>query len=163
MRKIIISVLCVSLLLVGCSTQIDNMEGGDNNTTNDTDVTTVNDIPKGFSEEFYNDMLVANELIEKSIVTKYIYLEEEFEIKLMNYYYIIHKDDLTDANKRDIKNFDMDIDKTLSYKEEYTFNILWEIMLNLSLYHVNPDSERIRQEIDDQYRQFKILLEIKEP
>lgn len=161
MKRCLILVLCLIIFtLSACSPPPNDVEK--NTTTNNAD-TTPKDIPEGFSEEFYNDMLVANELIEKSIVTKYIYLEDEFEIKLMNYYYIIHKDNLTDANKRDIKNFDMDIDKILSYKEEYTFNILWEIMLNLSLYHVNPDSERIRQELDDQYNQFKILLEIEEP
>ena len=160
MRKYVI-LLCLAVLLTGCIAQPNDLDSS--NIVDSTNDNISKKTPKGFSEEFYNDMLVANELIEKSIVTKYIYLEEEFEIKLMNYYYIIHKDDLTDANKRDIKNFDMDIDKILSYKEEYTFNILWEIMLNLSLYHVNPDSERIRQELDDQYSQFKILLEIEEP
>ena len=35
--------------------------------------------------------------------------------------------------------------------------------MNLFSYHVRPDDNELREKIDEQYNQFKILLEIEEP
>jgi len=163
MRKIIILMLCISLLFVGCSTQIDGTNDNSNINIAVDDIDTPKEIPEGFSEEFYNDMLVANELIEKSIAAKYIYINEEFDDEMMFYYYIIHKDSLTEEDKKHIKENQINIDKALTYKEEYIFNLLWDIAMNLFSYHVRTDDNELKKKIDDQYSQFKILLEIEEP
>lgn len=163
MRKIIILILCLSLALVGCSTQIDNVDYGDNNITNGADVTTVNNIPEGFSEEFYNDMLVANELIEKSIAAKYPFVDDNFAEELLTYYFLSRKDNLTTEDIDIIEKNQLNINKTLTYKEKHVATLLWKIDMDILSYHANPNNEGIRQKLEDLYRQFKILLEIEEP
>lgn len=163
MRKIIILMLCISLLFVGCSTQIDGTNDNSNINIAVDDIDTPKEIPEGFSEEFYNDMLVANELIEKSIAAKYIYLHEEFDKPIAIYYYTANKTNLTEEDKRFVEEKGLDISKELSYKEKYTINLLWNIAGQLLRYHAVPDDEKTKLEIDDLYDQFKILLEIEEP
>jgi len=162
MRKWLVVLLCFCLILgvIGCSNSTDTI------TTEDGTKITIempDKIPKDFSKEFYRDMLVANELIEKSKITKYIYLNKEFDVGLMKYYYPLHKDEITKEDEEYIKKNNVDINRDFTLKEEHTFNLLWDISMDLFSYHVNPNSERLKQIIEDQHKQFKVLLEIEEP
>ncbi len=162
MKKWLVVLICFMLVLTmaGCSNK-------NTITTEDGTEVTIempDKIPKNFSEEFYRDMLVANELIQKSIDAKYNYLVEDFDVGMMKYFYPLNKEyELTNRDKEFIENNNIDVNKSFTYKEEHTAKLLWDICCNIGIYHANPDSETTKKKIEEQYKQFKTLLEIEEP
>lgn len=162
MKKWLVVLICFCLILgvIGCSNSTDTI------TTKDGTKITIempDKIPKDFSKEFYRDMLVANELIQKSIDAKYNYIGREYPDLLMQYYYIVNKDNLSDEDKVKVQEKNVDISKEITIKEKHCFNLLWEIDSNLFVYRDNQDNEKLKQKIESQYEQFKTLLEIEEP
>jgi hypothetical protein len=160
MKKYVI-LLCLAVLLTGCIAQPNDLDSG--NIVDSTNDNISKKIPEGFSEEFYNDMLVANELIEKSIAAKYPFVDDNFAEELLTYYFLSRKDNLTTEDIDIIEKNQLNINKTLTYKEKHVATLLWKIDMDILSYHANPNNEGIRQKLEDLYRQFKILLEIEEP
>lgn len=152
MRKMLVLILCLVLILTGCSTK--------------------QKLPKDISEDFYNDMLEANELIEKSIATRYDYLFEYFKDKI-KFYSLLIKKDLTEEDIEYINKNNIDINKKLTSKEIHIFEVLTDLGFNLGMYHASFDTRHdpsyddfnkdILEDINKQYKQFKTLLEIEEP
>lgn len=160
MKKYVI-LLCLAVLLTGCIAQPNDLDSS--NIVDSTNDNISKKTPEGFSEEFYNDMLVANELIEKSIAAKYPFVDDNFAEELLTYYFLSRKDNLTTEDIDIIEKNQLNINKTLTYKEKHVATLLWKIDMDILSYHANPNNEGIRQKLEDLYRQFKILLEIKEP
>lgn len=161
MKRCLILVLCLIIFtLSACSPPPNAVE---KNTTTNNDNNISKKIPEGFSEEFYNDMLVANELIEKSIAAKYPFVDDNFAEELLTYYFLSRKDNLTTEDIDIIEKNQLNINKTLTYKEKHVATLLWKIDMDILSYHANPNNEGIRQKLEDLYSQFKILLEIEEP
>lgn len=154
MLILLLCLICFILILgVGCGSK-----------------TKASSIPKDLSEVFYQDMLKANELIQKSIDAKYNYLLTDFGEKL-GCYYLINEDKIEEVDKDFIQKNNIDIDRKLTHKEKTIIKSLINIESDLNLYNNifdndnfdNKYKKELLEKILDRHKQFKTLLEIEEP
>lgn len=167
---IIICLLVFSLVFItGCQKQNYTYQYNENNKSQQVN------IPQDLSDEFYNDMLLAYDLVGKSIETGYNYLgmTKEGDFIISKYVYVVNDDkyDLVDnETKRKIEELNIDLNKELTDKETYIYNTLLGLYVDLYIYHsinskkpLSYDDEKFsnekRVELEQQYEQFKILLE----